>query len=74
MGYLGITAVCFAALPIIATLFMPNYYLGKQQNAADNRGLDGEIVIVPDIKQDASAGVEKDKGTWYYRLRDAYRR
>lgn len=47
MGYLGITAVCFAALPVIATLFMPDYYLGKQQNAADNKGLDGELVSVP---------------------------
>ena len=68
MGYLGITAVCFAALPVIATLFMPDYYLGKQQNAADNKGLDGELVSIPGEKQ----GVEG--GKWHHRLRDLYRK
>lgn len=69
MGYLGISAVCFAALPILATLAMPNYYLGRQQNAYDSRGLDGEVVDVPTNKQPV---VGEDK--WYHRLRDAYRK
>jgi hypothetical protein len=67
MGYLGITAVCFAAIPVIATLFMPDYYLGKQQNAADNKGLDGELVETPEAKREQAAG-----GRWYHKLRDLY--
>lgn len=68
MGYLGITAVCFAALPVIATLFMPDYYLGKQQNAADNKGLDGELVEVPGRnKEQVPSG-----SRWYHKLRDLY--
>lgn len=70
MGYLGITAVCFAALPVIATLFMPDYYLGKQQNAADNKGLDGELVSVPSNEKIAPAEGAK----WYHRLRDMYQK
>lgn len=68
MGYLAITAVCIAALPVIAVLVMPNYYLGKQQNAADSRGLDGELVIVPEGPAKV-AGEDK----WYHKVRDAYR-
>lgn len=67
-GIIAITALCLAAVPVVATLFMPNYYLGKQQNAVTSKGLDGEHVEVPRLEE--HAGERK----WYHRLRDAYRR
>jgi hypothetical protein len=46
-GHIAITALLLAAVPLLATFFMPNFYLGKQQNAVTNTGLDGERVDVP---------------------------
>lgn len=46
-GHIAVTALALAAVPLVATLFMPDFYLGKQQNAVTNTGLDGEIVDVP---------------------------
>ncbi|KIW85436.1 hypothetical protein Z517_00826 [Fonsecaea pedrosoi CBS 271.37] len=46
-GRIAITALVLAAVPLVATLFMPDYYLGKQQNAVTNTGLDGEPVGPP---------------------------
>ncbi|OAQ61396.1 siderophore iron transporter [Pochonia chlamydosporia 170] len=46
-GHIIVTAICLSAPPLIASFFMPNYYLGKQQNAINNKGLDGEVVDVP---------------------------
>jgi hypothetical protein len=47
-GNITVASICLAAIPLIASFFMPNYYLGKQQNAINNRGVDGEVVEVPD--------------------------
>lgn len=47
-GHITVASICLACLPLIASFFMPNYYLGKQQNAVNNKGLDGEVVDVPD--------------------------
>lgn len=46
-GHIATTALVLAVLPLLATFFMPDYYLGKQQNAITNTGLDGERVDVP---------------------------
>ncbi|PHH62143.1 hypothetical protein CDD81_7517 [Ophiocordyceps australis] len=45
-GHIAIAALVLACMPLIATLFMPDFYLGKQQNAVTNTGLDGEKVDV----------------------------
>ncbi|TYJ53067.1 hypothetical protein B9479_006299 [Cryptococcus floricola] len=47
-GHIAITALCLATIPLIATFYMPNFYLGKQQNAVTGTGLDGEKVAVDD--------------------------
>ncbi|KAK2612254.1 hypothetical protein QQS21_001680 [Conoideocrella luteorostrata] len=46
-GNITIASICLACVPLIASFFMPDYYLGKQQNAVNNKGLDGEVVDVP---------------------------
>lgn len=45
-GNITITSICLAAIPLVASFFMPDYYLGKQQNAVNNRGVDGVVVDV----------------------------
>lgn len=71
-GHIMTAAVVLAAVPLIASFFMPNYYLGKQQNAVTNTGLDGEKV---DIPQGPSSN-EDDTGDkpkpFYRRLLNAY--
>lgn len=47
-GHITVASICLACVSLLASVFMPNYYLGKQQNAANNKGLDGEVVDVPD--------------------------
>lgn len=69
-GPIAICALCLSAVPLIATFFMPNYYLGKQQNAVTSKGLDGSEVVVP--KHVAATQLERRK--WYHRARDAYRK
>ncbi|KHN96180.1 Major facilitator superfamily domain, general substrate transporter [Metarhizium album ARSEF 1941] len=51
-GHITVASVCLAGIPLIASFFMPNYYLGKQQNAVNNKGLDGQVVDVPDQRGD----------------------
>ncbi|KAJ0276557.1 hypothetical protein CBS470a_010717 [Colletotrichum nupharicola] len=46
-GHITIASICLSCIPLLASFFMPNYYLGKQQNAVNNKGLDGEVVDVP---------------------------
>lgn len=73
-GHIAITALVLAAVPAIASLFMPDFYLGKQQNAVTNTALDGHVVDVP--KRDAGAtgeDIEQKRNKWYLRWRDAYR-
>lgn len=74
-GHIAIAALVLAAIPAIATLFMPDFYLGKQQNAITNTGLDGERVDVPtrgDGAQEVDAPQKPDK--WYSKFMHAYRR
>ncbi|KAH8893567.1 major facilitator superfamily siderophore-iron transporter [Thozetella sp. PMI_491] len=70
-GLIVITALIFSAIPVIATLFMPDFYLGKQQNAITNTGLDGERVDMP---QSEINNAEDQQTKWYYKWRDAYRK
>ena len=37
-GHIAAAALAMAAVPLVATLFMPDFYLGKQQNAVTNVG------------------------------------
>lgn len=75
-GHIAIAALVLAAVPTIASLFMPDFYLGKQQNAITNTGLDGERVDVPEREgggaQEVDAAPQKDK--WYSRWKAAYQR
>ncbi|KAF2622402.1 MFS general substrate transporter [Macroventuria anomochaeta] len=43
-GTLFLVAVILNILPVIFSLCMPDYYLGKQQNAVTNKGVDGQLV------------------------------
>lgn len=68
-GPIAICALCLATVPLLATFWMPDYYLGEQQNAVTGRGLDGSEVVVPKHAPKATLG----RRHWYNRARDAYR-
>jgi MFS family permease len=70
-GHIAITALVLAGMPLIATFFMPDFYLGKQQNAVTNTGLDGERVDVP---QREVEGAQDESMPWYRRWLAAYRK
>ncbi|KAH6838394.1 major facilitator superfamily domain-containing protein [Chaetomium sp. MPI-CAGE-AT-0009] len=71
-GHIAITALVMAAVPLVATFFMPDFYLGNQQNAVTNLGLDGERVDVPE-RPSADPTAAKERSTPFYRrLLDAY--
>ncbi|TRM59391.1 major facilitator superfamily domain-containing protein [Schizophyllum amplum] len=53
LWYLIVPALCLSFLPLIASLFQTNYFLGKQQNAVHNVGTDGEVVHDERVKKDA---------------------
>lgn len=42
MRTMVIASTCIAVVPVIISLFMPNWYLGDQQNAVENVNLAGE--------------------------------
>ena len=74
-GHIALTAVMLAVVPLFAAFFMPDFYLGKQQNAVTNTGLDGERVDVPQRQpehpRDLSQAKEGPK-PFYRRLIAAY--
>lgn len=49
MKILTIAATAFAVVPFFLSFFVPNWYLGDQQNAVDNVDLAGEKVHNPDV-------------------------
>lgn len=59
-GHIAITALILAAIPLFASFFMPDFYLGEQQNAVTNTGLDGEAVDVPERQNEAATATGKD--------------
>lgn len=72
-GHICIVAVILSCVPLIATFFMPDYYLGKQQNAVTNTGLDGSKVEVPEHEAEKNRATDGPK-PFLHKLRDAYRR
>ncbi|KAF5672723.1 major facilitator superfamily transporter [Fusarium denticulatum] len=74
-GHITIASICLSCVPLIASLFMPNFYLGKQQNAVNNKGLDGEVVDVPDQNgpRDANA-TQQEPATFMQKLAALYRK
>ena len=50
MKILTIAATVFAVVPFALAFWMPNWYLGDQQNAVDNVDLAGEKVNNPDLE------------------------
>ncbi|KAI9150853.1 siderophore iron transporter [Paramyrothecium foliicola] len=64
-GHITIASICLCCLPLFASFFMPNYYLGKQQNAVNNKGLDGEVVSVPSqAEQEKAAAQTQSVSLW----------
>ncbi|KAL1710002.1 major facilitator superfamily domain-containing protein [Schizophyllum commune] len=62
LWYLIVPALCISFIPLIASLFQTNYFLGKQQNAVHNVGTDGEVIHDERVKRDAL--VEYDTTTF----------
>lgn len=75
-GHIAIAALVLAAVPLVATLFMPDFYLGKQQNAITNTGLDGERVDIPTREDGAQVADDAPQSSnkWYSKFTRAYRR
>ncbi|KAK0617469.1 hypothetical protein B0T14DRAFT_590171 [Immersiella caudata] len=71
-GHISIAALVLAGVPLVATFFMPNFYLGRQQNAVTNLGLDGERVDVPREARREESDVERARRPFYRRMLDAY--
>ncbi|XP_044724643.1 major facilitator superfamily domain-containing protein [Hirsutella rhossiliensis] len=74
-GHIAITALLLASVSLLATFFMPDFYLGRQQNAVTNTGLDGERVDVPQRqsgKQGGLAHVKEESKPFYRRWLAAY--
>jgi len=62
--YLLVPAVALSFIPLIASLFQTNYYLGKQQNAVMNVGPDGKQLKderIPERLADKPATTFKEK-------------
>ncbi|WWC89100.1 uncharacterized protein L201_004018 [Kwoniella dendrophila CBS 6074] len=73
-GHIAICSICLASIPLIATFFMPDYYLGKQQNAITNKGLAGEDVYVPKEETEEQGGTSINEKGLLKRIRDKYRK
>ena len=73
-GHITILAIVLSCIPLIASLFMPNFYLGKQQNAVNNKGLDGEVVDVPQNSTAAENTTETKPATFTQKLAALYRK
>ncbi|KPM39849.1 Siderophore iron transporter 3 [Neonectria ditissima] len=73
-GHIAIAALLLAAVPLFATFFMPDFYLGKQQNAVMNTGLDGERVDVPQRQSRHQEGLNDEPKPFYYKWLAAYRK
>ncbi|KFX96912.1 hypothetical protein V490_03070 [Pseudogymnoascus sp. VKM F-3557] len=73
-GLIVTTACVLSVIPIIFSCLMPNYYLGKQQNAITNTGLDGEPLQVPahptrenEERAASKQGIRSKVKSFYYR-------
>ncbi|KAH7092607.1 major facilitator superfamily domain-containing protein [Paraphoma chrysanthemicola] len=66
-GIIFVVAIVLNILPIVFSLCMPDYYLGKQQNAVTNKGVDGQIVEVEQREQSEQKGGAWEKVKRFYR-------
>nr|ACV31217.1 major facilitator superfamily siderophore-iron transporter [Sporothrix schenckii] len=70
-GHITTASICLSVVTLFASVCMPNFYLGKQQNAVDNKGLDGSSIDVPqNRKEDTSTTTRpfwKKLVTLYYK-------
>ncbi|GKU05338.1 siderophore iron [Fusarium langsethiae] len=73
-GHITIASIVFACIPLIASFFMPNFYLGKQQNAVNNKGLDGEVVDVPKDGAAAENNTQTESATFMQKMAALYRK
>ncbi|WXC67111.1 hypothetical protein SNK03_012879 [Fusarium graminearum] len=73
-GHITIVSIVFACIPLIASFFMPNFYLGKQQNAVNNKGLDGEVVVVPKNGATGVKSTETKPATFMQKMAALYRK
>ncbi|KAM0300794.1 hypothetical protein HYE67_004923 [Fusarium culmorum] len=73
-GHITIVSIVFACIPLIASFFMPNFYLGKQQNAVNNKGLDGEVVDVPTNGATDVNSTETKPATFMQKMAALYRK
>jgi MFS family permease len=65
-GTIFITAIVLNVLPVILSLCMPDYYLGKQQNAVTNTGVDGQPVSVESRREESEIpGMLENVKRWY---------
>lgn len=53
MRPLYIAALSLSFVPLLCGLYMPNFYLGKAQNAVDSTGNDGHIIDDPSADRNA---------------------
>ncbi|KAH6874654.1 ferrichrome-type siderophore transporter [Coprinopsis sp. MPI-PUGE-AT-0042] len=61
MFRLCLAATIFAIPPLVASLFMPNWYLGDQQNAVDATDLTGAPVVDEHANSTSSSHGEEDE-------------
>lgn len=71
-GHIATTALVLASVSLVATLFMPDFYLGKQQNAVTNTGLDGEAVDVPRRESRSRENDQNGPKSFYRKLVNLY--
>ncbi|KAF2760072.1 putative siderophore-dependent iron transporter [Pseudovirgaria hyperparasitica] len=69
MGIIFLTSLLLSTVCVVFTLAMPDYYLGKQQNAIDNKGVDGHEVV--GIEDHTNRERYTGPGLWN-RIRRAY--
>lgn len=73
-GHIALTALLLAVVPLLATFFMPDYYLGEQQNAVTNTGLDGEFVNVPKRETDEGLPGNDVPKPWWRKMLALYQK
>ncbi|KAF5664792.1 siderophore iron transporter 3 [Fusarium heterosporum] len=76
-GHITIVSICLSCIPLLASFFMPNFYLGKQQNAVNSKGLDGEVVDVPVQNRACDAATAQNRSepaTFWQKVAALYRK
>lgn len=58
-------ALGLSFVPFICACFMPNFYLGDQQNAFDNHAISGEAVSKEDAQKVLADEEQRKQAPWY---------